>query len=67
MHHKLVCITVLLMLSVFFAFGVNAAELTPQYLQGEWVVGPTEQKCDSIESEHVIFRKKQQLRRWTGG
>jgi hypothetical protein len=57
MQQKLVYITVLLMLSFCFAFGVNAAELTPQYLQGEWVVGTTEQNCDSTESEHVTFRK----------
>jgi hypothetical protein len=57
MQHKLAYITVILMLSICFAFGVNAAELTPQYLQGHWVVGPTEQKCDSTESEHLTFRK----------
>ncbi len=56
MQRKLAYITVLLMLSICFAFGVNAAELTPQYLQGEWVVGPTEQKCDSTESERLTFR-----------
>lgn len=57
MEHKLVYITVLLMLSICFAFGINAAELSTQYLQGEWVVDSTEQKCDSTESEHVTFRK----------
>jgi hypothetical protein len=56
MQHKLAYYAVLLMLSICFAFDVNAAELTPQYLQGEWVVGPTEQKCDSTESEHLTFR-----------
>ncbi len=57
MRHTLVYITVLLMLSICFACGVNAAELTPQYLQGKWVVGPTEQKCDSTEPERLTFRK----------
>ena len=57
MQHKLVYIPVILILSICFAFDVNAAELTPQYLQGEWVVGPTEQKCDSTEFEHLRFRK----------
>lgn len=56
MQRKLVYITVLLMLSICLAFGVNAAELTPQYLQGEWVVGPTEQVCDSTEPERLTFR-----------
>jgi hypothetical protein len=57
MQQKLVYITVLLMLTFCFAFGVNAAELTPQYLQGEWAVGTTEQNCDSAESEHLTFRE----------
>jgi hypothetical protein len=57
MQQKLVYITVLLMLTFCFAFGVNAAELTPQYLQGEWAVGTTEQNCDSTESEHLTFRE----------
>ena len=57
MQHKLVYFPVILILSICFAFGVNAAELTPQYLQGKWVVGPTEQNCDSTESEHLTFRK----------
>ena len=57
MQHKLAYITVILSLSICFAFGVNAAELTPQYLQGVWVVGPTEQTCDSTEFEHLTFRK----------
>ena len=57
MQHKLAYIPVILILSICFAFGVDAAELTPQYLQGKWVVGPTEQKCDSTEFEHLTFRK----------
>ncbi len=57
MQHKLVYFPVILILSICFAFGVDAAELTPQYLQGKWVVGPTEQKCDSTEFEHLTFRK----------
>ncbi len=57
MQHKIAYKSVILILSICFAFDVNAAELTPQYLQGEWVVGPTEQKCDSTEFEHLTFRK----------
>jgi hypothetical protein len=57
MQRKLVYITMSLVLSFCFAFGVNAAELTPQYLEGEWVVGPTEQECDSTEPERLTFRR----------
>ena len=56
MRYKFVFITVMLMLPFCFAFGVNAAELTPQYLQGKWVVGPTEQTCDTAKAEHLTFR-----------
>jgi hypothetical protein len=34
-----------------------AAEIAPEYLHGNWVIGETEQKCGATDSEYFIFNK----------
>lgn len=36
---------------------VNAADMSPEYLQGNWVIGPKEQKCAAADSEYFKFHK----------
>ncbi len=40
-----------------FCFRRKRRRTNPPISAGEWVVGPTEQKCDSTEFEHLTFRK----------
>jgi len=57
MRGKLLVFSFLLMIGICFSSGVNAAEMAPEYLQGNWAIGTTEQKCGAADSEYFIFDK----------
>ena len=57
MPSKLLAFGFVLVVSIFFALGTQAADMDPGYLQGNWVIGTTEQKCGAADSEHFIFDK----------
>ena len=57
MPSKLLAFGFVLVVSIFFALGTQAADMDPGYLQGTWVIGKTEQKCGAADSEYFIFDK----------
>jgi hypothetical protein len=57
MRGKLLVFSFLLMIGICFSSGAHAAEMTPEYLQGNWVIGTTEQKCGAVDSESFVFDK----------
>jgi len=57
MRGKLLVFNVLVMVSMCFFSTANAADMAPEYLHGNWVIGTTEQKCGAADSEYFIFNK----------
>ncbi|MBW2707339.1 MAG: hypothetical protein GQ571_02080 [Desulfobacterales bacterium] len=57
MRDKFLAIILLLMIWVCFSSIAIAAEMAPEYLYGNWVIGATEQKCGSADAEYFIFNK----------
>jgi hypothetical protein len=57
MRGKLLTYSFLLIVAVCFSSGVNAADMAPEYLHGNWVIGTTEQKCGAADAEYFIFNK----------
>jgi hypothetical protein len=47
--------TILLVFSVFWVSGANAAELSADYLYGRWAID--KQNCSSPDSEYIKFNK----------
>ena len=57
MRGKLLVFNVLVMASMCFYSAAHAADMVPEYLHGNWVIGTTEQKCGAADSEYFIFDK----------
>ena len=57
MRGKLITFTFLVVLLTFFISGANAADMVPEYLVGNWVIGTTEQKCGDSDSEYFMFHE----------
>ena len=47
----------LVMVWIGFYSGANAADMAPEYLHGDWVIGTTEQTCGVADAEYFIFNK----------
>ena len=57
MRDKFLATILLLMIWVCFSSIAIAAEVAPEYLYGNWVIGTTEQKCGAVDAEYFIFNK----------
>ena len=57
MRGKFLTFSFLLIVAVCFSSGANAADMAPEYLHGNWVIGTTEQICGTADSEYFIFNK----------
>ena len=57
MRGKLLVFNVLVMASMCFYSAAHAADMVPEYLHGNWVIGTTEQKCGAADSEYFMFDK----------
>ena len=57
MRSKLLAFNFLVIVWICFSSGANAADMAPEYLHGNWVIGTTEQKCGAADSEYFIFNK----------
>jgi len=55
MRGKLLTFSILLIAAACFSSLAIAAEIAPDYLHGNWVIGTTEQKCGSADAEYFIF------------
>jgi len=47
----------MVMALIGFSSGANAADMAPEYLHGNWVIGTTEQKCGDAEAEYFEFKE----------
>ncbi len=56
MKGKFFAFSFLVVALIGFSFGADAANMAPEYLEGNWVIGPTEQKCNTADSEYFIFQ-----------
>ena len=57
MRGKLLTFSFLLLVAVCFSSGANAADMVPEYLHGNWVIGMTEQKCGDPDAEYFVFNQ----------
>jgi hypothetical protein len=57
MRGKFLGFNFLVMVLICFSSGANAADMAPEYLHGNWVIGAAEQKCGAADSEYFIFNK----------
>ena len=57
MRGNLFIFSFLIIISFCFFSAANAADMAPEYLHGNWVIGTTEQKCGAADSEYFIFDK----------
>ena len=57
MRGKLITFNFLMVLLTFFITGANAADMAPEYLHGDWVIGKTEQKCGEADAEYFVFNE----------
>jgi len=57
MRGKYLGFNFLVMVLICFSSGANAANMAPEYLHGNWVIGTTEQKCGAADAEYFIFNK----------
>jgi hypothetical protein len=57
MRGKFLATNLLLMIWVCFSSIAIAADMAPEYLHGNWVIGTTEQKCGAADAEYFIFNK----------
>jgi hypothetical protein len=60
-------ITFLLILTFTFPFGIYAADLTPAYLEGNWLLGDTAQNCNDPDAEYLLIRKNGTFETGRGG
>ena len=56
MRGKFLAFNFYVMVLICFSSGANAADMAPEYLHGNWVIGTTEQKCGATDSEYFIFK-----------
>jgi hypothetical protein len=47
---------IMLLVAICFPFVVNAADLTPAYLAGTWLLGDTAQDCKDPDTEPGFFK-----------
>ena len=57
MRGKLLTFSFLLIVTACFSSGANAADMVPEYLNGNWVIGMTEQKCGAADAEYFVFNQ----------
>lgn len=57
MRGRLCTALILASLVICFSSGANAADLAPEYLHGNWVIGTTEQKCGAADAEYFGFNE----------
>ena len=57
MRGKLLTFSFLLIVAACFSSGANAADMAPDYLHGNWVIGMTEQKCGAAGAEYFVFNQ----------
>jgi hypothetical protein len=57
MRGKLLTFSFMLVIIGCFLSGANAADMAPEYLHGNWVIGTTEQQCGAADSEYFTFNK----------
>ena len=56
MRSKLLTFSFMLAIIGCFPSGATAADMAPEYLHGNWVIGPTEQICGAVDSEYFNFQ-----------
>jgi hypothetical protein len=57
MRGKYLGFSFLVMVLICFSSGANAADMAPEYLHGNWVIGTTEQKCGDSDTEYFVFNQ----------
>ena len=57
MRSKLLVFSFLMIFTAYFSSVANAADMAPEYLHGNWVIGTTEQKCGNADAEYFVFKK----------
>ena len=57
MRGKLLTFSFLLIVAACFSSGANAADMAPDYLHGNWVIGSTEQTCGAADAEYFVFNQ----------
>ena len=57
MRNKFLGFIFVVMVWICFSSGANAADMTPEYLYGNWAVGTTEQKCGDPDAEYFVFNE----------
>ena len=57
MRGKFLAFSFLVLALVGFSSGANAADMVPEYLHGNWVIGMTEQKCSEADAEYFVFNQ----------
>ena len=57
MRGKFLAFSFLVLALVGFSSGANAADMAPEYLHGDWVIGKTEQKCGAADAEYFVFNE----------
>lgn len=67
MKAKLFAVVFLLLLTFSFPFGGYAADLTPAYLEGNWLLGDTGQDCNDPDAEYLVVRKNGTFETSRGG
>jgi hypothetical protein len=58
---------IMLLVAICFPFVVNAADLTPAFLAGTWLLGDTAQDCKDPDTEYMVFRKNGTFETGRGG
>jgi hypothetical protein len=67
MKSKLFAVIILLILTCSFPFGGYAADLTPAYLEGMWLLGDTVKDCNDPDAEYLVVRKNGTFETGRGG
>jgi hypothetical protein len=57
MRGKFLAFSFLVMVLICFSSGANAADMAPEYLHGNWVIGTTEQQCGAADAEYFMFNQ----------
>ena len=57
MRGKFLVFGYLVLALVGFSSRANAADMVPEYLRGNWVIGTTEQKCGDLDAEYFVFNQ----------
>jgi hypothetical protein len=57
MRGKFLAFIFLVLALVGFTSGANAADMAPEYLHGNWVIGTIEQKCGDPDAEYFVFNE----------